>query len=127
MVILQLMSTIRLCMQVCMLSHFSYLQHFATLWTVAGQAPLSLGFSRQEYCSELPCPLPGDPPNPGMELMSLMYPVWVGGFFTTSATWEAHIKLSPLFFMIILFSLCYIFLSAYFILHCCVNLRYTAN
>ena len=39
----------------------------ATLWTVARQAPLSMGFSRQEYSSELPCPPPGDLPNPGIE------------------------------------------------------------
>ena len=40
---------------------------FATLWTVARQAPLSMGFSRQEYWSGLPCPPPGDLPNPGIE------------------------------------------------------------
>ena len=48
-------------------------------WTVAHQAPLSLGFSRQEYWSGLPCPPPGDLPDPGTEPMSLMYPalaVW---------------------------------------------------
>ena len=38
-----------------------------TLWTVAHQAPLSMGFSRQEYWSELVCPPPGDLPNPGIE------------------------------------------------------------
>ena len=43
---------------------------FATLWTVACQAPLSMGFSRQEYWSELPFPFPGDPPHPGFEPMS---------------------------------------------------------
>ena len=42
-----------------MLSHFSCVQFFATLWTVAHQAPLSMGFSRQEYWSGLPCPPPG--------------------------------------------------------------------
>ena len=41
-----------------------------TLWTVAYQAPLSMGFSRQEYWSGLPCPLPGDLPDPGIEPMS---------------------------------------------------------
>jgi len=39
----------------------------ATVWTAAHQAPLSMGFSRQEYCSGLPCPPPGDLPNPGIE------------------------------------------------------------
>ena len=40
---------------------------FATTWPVAHQAPPSMGFSRQEYCSGLPFPSPGDLPNPGME------------------------------------------------------------
>ena len=46
------------------------------------------GFSRQEYWSGLPRPPPGDLPNPGIKLMSLMSPVLAGGFFTTSTTWE---------------------------------------
>ena len=53
------------------------------------QAPLSMGFSRQEYWSRLPCPPPGDLPNPGIEPTSLMSPALAGMFFTTSATWEA--------------------------------------
>ena len=61
----------------------------ATLWTVAHQAPYSMGFSRQEYWSGLPCPPPGDLPNPGIEPASLMSPELAGGFFTSSATWEA--------------------------------------
>ena len=44
---------------------------FATPWTVARQAPLSMGFSRQEYWSGLPCPSPGDCPSPGIEPRSL--------------------------------------------------------
>ena len=48
------------CVCVCMLSHFSRVQLCATLWTVNSQAPLSMGFSRKEYWSGLPCPLPGD-------------------------------------------------------------------
>ena len=50
-----------------MLSHFSHVQLFVTTWTVAYQAPLSKGFSRQEYWSGLPSPPPGDLPNPGIE------------------------------------------------------------
>ena len=65
---------------------FSHFQLFATLCTVARQASLSMGFSRQEYWSGLPCPPPGDLPDPGTELLSLMSPALVGGFFTTSAT-----------------------------------------
>ena len=54
-----------------------------TPWTVACQAPLSMGFSRQEYWSGLPFPLPGDLPNPGIKSTSLESPALVGGFFTT--------------------------------------------
>ena len=76
-------------MRACVLSHFSSVHLFAIPWTVACQAPLSLGFSRQEYWSELPCPPTGDLPDPGIESTSLMSPVLVGGFFTTTGTWEA--------------------------------------
>ena len=48
-----------------MFSCFSLVRLFATLWTVAHQAPLSMGFFRQEYWSGLPCPPPGDLPDPG--------------------------------------------------------------
>ena len=50
-----------------LLSCFSRVQHCATLWTVTCQAPLFVGFSRQEYWSGLPGPPPEDPPNPGIE------------------------------------------------------------
>ena len=49
-----------------------------------------MGFSRQEYWSELPFPSPGNLPDPGIEPASLMSPALAGGFFTISATWEAH-------------------------------------
>ena len=52
------------------------------------QAPLSMGFSRQEYWCGLPCPPPGDLPDPGIKPASLMSPALTGGFFTTGATWE---------------------------------------
>ena len=52
---------------VCMLSHFSRVQFFATRWTVARQAPLSVGLSRQEYWNGLPFPPPGDLPDPGIK------------------------------------------------------------
>ena len=61
----------------------------ATPWTVACQAPLSLGFSRQQYWSGLPFPSPGDLPDPGIEPTFLKSPALACGFFTTSATWEA--------------------------------------
>ena len=64
---------------------------FGTLWTVAHQARVSTGSSRQGYWSGLPCPPPVDPPNPGMELVSPVSPALAGRFFTTNASWEAHI------------------------------------
>ena len=53
-----------------MLSHFSCVQLCASLWAIGCQAPVSMGFSRQEYCNRLPCPLPGDLPYPGIEPVS---------------------------------------------------------
>ena len=61
-----------------MLGHFSHVKLFATPWTVARQAPLSMGFSRQEYWNRLPCPPPGDLPNPGIE-PALCPLCWQGG------------------------------------------------
>ena len=58
----------------------------ATPWTAAHQAPLSLGFFRQEHWSGLPCPPPGDLPNPGTEPASPVIPTLAGSFFTTSDT-----------------------------------------
>ena len=72
-----------------MLSHFRHVRLFAILWTIACQAPLSMGFSRQEYWSGLPCPSPRDLPDPGVEPVSLRAPALADGFFTTITTWEA--------------------------------------
>ena len=68
--------------------HFvlSHAQLFATPWTGACQAPLSMGFPRQEYWSGLPFPPPGDLPDPGIKPVSLVSPALAGGFFTTSIT-----------------------------------------
>ena len=63
----------------------SWVWLFATPGTVAPQAPLAMGFPKQEYWSGLPFPPPGDLPNPGMEPES---PAWVGRFFTCWANWE---------------------------------------
>ena len=73
---------------VYMLSQFSYVQLFVTLWTVAHQAPLSLVFSRQEYWGGLPCPLPGDLPDSGIERAFFTSPALTGRIFTTRSTWE---------------------------------------
>ena len=71
------------------LSHFRYVQLFATPWTVAHQAPLSMGFSRQEYWSGLPRPPPRDLPDPGIKPASLMSPTLAGRFFTIGTTCKA--------------------------------------
>ena len=59
-------------MHPCVLHRFSHVQLFVTLWTVVRQVPLSMGFSRQEYWSGLPCPSPGDLPDPRIEPTSLI-------------------------------------------------------
>ena len=64
-----------------------------SLWTVAHQAPLSMGFPMQEYWTGLPFHSPGDLPDPGIELASLAPPTLAGGFFTSSATREALVTL----------------------------------
>ena len=67
-------------------------ESFVVPWTVACQAPLSMGFPRQEYWSGLPFPPPGHLPNPGIKPVSLTSPALAGGFFTT---WEAPIIFNP--------------------------------
>ena len=67
------------------LSHFSHALPSATQYTVARQAPLSLGFSRQEYWSVLPFPSPEGLPNPGIKPTSLAFSALGSGFFTTAA------------------------------------------
>ena len=66
----------------CMLSRFSRVQLSMTPWIGARQAPLSKGFSRQEYWSGLPCPPPGDLPDPGIEPQSFTSLALVGRSFT---------------------------------------------
>ena len=67
------------------LSHFRHVRLFGTPWTAARQAPLPMGFFRQEYWSGLPFPSPRDLPHPELEL-TLMPPAMAGGFFTTNTT-----------------------------------------
>ena len=73
-----------------MLNCFSCVQLCATLWTVARQTPLSMGFSRQANWSGLPCSPSGDLPDLGIQSVSLISPALAGGFFSTSANWEAQ-------------------------------------
>ena len=66
-----------------MLSHFSHVRLFATPWTIARQAPLSMEFSRQEYWSGFPFSYPGYLPDLGIKPTSPVSPALAGGFFTT--------------------------------------------
>ena len=79
----------------CIYCRFSHVRLFVTPWTIACQAPLAMGFSRQEYWSGLPCPLPGDLPNPGIQPASLTSPALAGMFFTTTAAFGR-----PLFYIL---------------------------
>ena len=89
-------------MYTCMLSCLSLVQLFTTLWTIAHQAPLFMGFFKQEYWSGLPSPPPGYLTNPGTEPVSLMSPALTGGFFTTSTNWKGHPVGKPLPYLLYL-------------------------
>ena len=73
----------------CVPSPFSRVQLFGTPWTIARQAPLSITFPRQQYWNGLPFSPPEDLPDLGLKPIFLMSPALVGGFFTTSATWNS--------------------------------------
>ena len=79
----------------CVLNRFSRVRLFVILWTVACHSPLSLGFSRQEHWSGLPCPPPEDLPDPGTETAC---PALAAGFFFTESQGKPIIyySLSPL-------------------------------
>ena len=83
------------CVCVCVSVHAKLLQLCLTLCSImewACQAPLSMGFSRQEYWSGLPCPPARDLPDPGIEPTSLIFPALTGRFFTISTTCEALLE-----------------------------------
>ena len=77
------------------LSHFSCVRLFLTPWTIAHQSPLSMGFSRQEYWSGLPCPSPDTRPDPGREHTTLASPALQAVSLPTEPPgkpWEMQIK-----------------------------------
>ena len=81
--------TVRACFTRILSVHAKSLSHVrlsATLWTIARQAPLPMGFSRQEYWRGLPCPPPGDLSDPGIKPRLFTSPALAGRFFTTSTT-----------------------------------------
>ena len=82
-------------MRVYVVSHFSHVQLFVTPWTVARQAHLSMGFSRQEYWSGWPCPPPGDLPDAGIKpVSSLLH--WQAGSLSLVPPWKPELPLLPL-------------------------------
>ena len=89
----------------CMIICFSHVQHFVTLWTVAQQAPLSMGFSRQECWGGLPFPPPGHLYNPKIEPVSLTSAL-AGTFFPNSTTWKALFLWIAWNYIVISFPLC---------------------
>ena len=78
------------CVHACVLSHYSCVRLFGTLWTGVHQAPLSMGFSMQEYWSGLPCPPPGALPYSGINPASFTSPALTSVFFTISTIWEFY-------------------------------------
>ena len=92
-VIIFLKEYIYIYLNICACLHDKSLQSYrtlSTLWTVAHQVPLFMGFSRQEYWSGLPCPPSEDRPNPGIKLTSACVSCIAGRLFTHWATWEAQ-------------------------------------
>ena len=83
-----LMISSLVCACACVLSCFSRVWLFTTLWPVARLTPLSMGFSRQECWSGLLCPPSGDLPHPEIEPASLTSPALASSFFSISATRE---------------------------------------
>ena len=69
----------------------SHVRPFATPWTVAHHTPQSMGFPRQEYWSGLPCPPPGDLPDPGIKCACLVSPALVGRFWMQFLTLEQRV------------------------------------
>ena len=80
-----------LCVWVCVCKSLQSCPTLCNSMTVAHQVPLSMGFPRQEYWNQLPCPPLGELPDPGIKPTFLMFPALTGGFFTTSTTWKAHV------------------------------------
>ena len=106
-----------------MLSHFSCVQLFATLWTVAHQTLLSIRLSRQEYWSGLPFLSPGDHLDTGIEPASFTSPALAGKFFTTSATWETPL----VYYNTIVNTICHIYMYQKQIVCLCVYFICTAG
>ena len=113
-----------------MLSHSVVSNSFWPPWTLTHQAPLSMGFSRQEYWSGLPFPSFGDLRHPQIGPKSVTSPELAGGFFTASATWEAlhpcHVGLTCEILRSVNINFMYYALYLYYI-RVCVLTKYIFN
>ena len=90
---------------------------FATLWTVACQTPVSMGFSRQEYWSGLPCPAPGDPPHPRIKPALLMSPALAAGSLPLMSSGKPTGNVKPFYKFLtehLMFCVLLLFLAFYF-------------
>ena len=88
-------TSISICIQSAVIEAYT-VNSFATPWTVAHQAPLSMGFSRQEYWKRVAMPSSRGSPDPGMVPGPLTSPALAGRFFTTSTTWKAQVWINTL-------------------------------
>ena len=74
----------------CMISHFGHVQLFMTLWTITLQAPLFMEILQARILEWVAISSFRGSSYPGIKLTSLMFPALIGGFFTTSTTWDFH-------------------------------------
>ena len=81
-----------MCVFLVPINVLSHVRLFVAPWTVAHQAPLSMGFPRQKYWSGLPSPPPGDLPDPGIKPASSVSPALAGGFFTNEPPGKPYIQ-----------------------------------
>ena len=90
----------------CVFSHFSHVWLLVTPWTVACQAPLSMGFSRQEHWRGLPCPPPGDLPDPGIGIPLILESMSSAKFKMFSASFFGYFQCPPLNFLLCFWDSC---------------------
>ena len=109
-------------LSVCMRAKSLHSCLTATPWTVAHQAPLSMGFSRLEYWSGFPFPSPGDLPNSGIKAVFFMSPALAGGFFTTSTTCEGPLSVCVYVNFFVCISACMFHQHLHICIFICINL-----
>ena len=107
-------------MHACMLSRFSHVPVFATPWTVVRQAPLSMRFSSQKYWSGLPCPSPGNLPDPGIEPVSPSAPTLQADSLPLRHQGSPHMYIHVCIYAHLYVCLCMHYLNIYICIPTCV-------